>query len=93
MSLFRADLRCGTCTGRVQSINAHNLFSKRDLEAAVGLMGSVMASGAHGYTFFLHLLFHYWNRAFHTAEKNRARVKGDLKRRKKEVLQVPEMKN
>lgn len=67
-----------TAPGRSESF--HDVFSKRDMENAVRVMGKKMARGAHEHMFCLDLGFFHWNRSFRTAKKKVEKVEGDLER-------------
>lgn len=58
VSLVQADLPYSTCCARGQSSSAQDLFSKRDVESTVRVIGTVIASGAYGSIFCSDLMFY-----------------------------------
>lgn len=72
---------------------AHDVFSKRSMENAVRVMGSVMALAAHGHTFCSYLVLPHLNRSFCTAKGEVEVVHGDLEKKKEKMSDVIEVED
>lgn len=81
------------CIARGQSSSAHKVFSKRDMEDVVRLLGNIMARGTHGHIFCSDLTFFYCNRSFCAAKKKVGDVKGNLEGREEKLSKAFEIED
>lgn len=90
--LVLADPPHTTHSARGQSSSANDVLSKRNVEHAVRLIGSVMALGRRGQMFCSDVVFRQWNRSLHAAEKGEDDVERNLERLKEKALEVLQLR-
>lgn len=85
VDLALADLPYSTRSAWGQSNSAHDVFSKRDVENVVRLVGSVVAPGAHAQVLCSDLKIYQRNKSSLAAKEEVDIVGGDLEGQKKSL--------
>lgn len=93
MSLVLLDPSINTRTAWEKSNSAHDVFSKSNMENAITLMGSFMASGAHEHIFCSDLMLYSWKRSHCAVRRNLNDMEGHLGEEEKCLSVVVEVKD
>lgn len=88
MNLIVADLPFNTRRARAQSSFAYDVFSKRDMEEAVTLMGNVVSPETNGHLFYSCPIFCHCSKSLCAATEKMKDRKGTWRESKTDVRGV-----